>query len=335
MLQSFPPASPTCCHETSLWIGVNEQINPEHASGGSVTLHSSCDLLHVALCMGNFSHYISNTQLHLQGRFKFRLCQDINTLMRWQPCKLLSGINQGSDRLQRYVGRFMPPHKKRKREEGREGRKQEGKEEESKKKEGEKDLSMIMLVVVRSTVFLKVISNAFNPTLAPSSLLLWFFCWLKFLLAHSGFSTPVEHALPGDKTHFSSRFSLPLLVSSQYPLARGVWSRVESTTQAPNFCQGSKGINLSSRVRVLGGHYPAFNTSQEKGLQWWYSGYEVIEGPSHPWTYSSTLSVWLSSMLIAEKKAIIQNGPGNSLKSKHVPDPERVMRSRTQGQRSK
>lgn len=66
----------------------------------------------------------------------------------------------------------MPPHKKRKREEGREGRKQEGKEEESKKKEGEKDLSMIMLVVVRSTVFLKVISNAFNPTLAPSSLLL-------------------------------------------------------------------------------------------------------------------------------------------------------------------
>lgn len=117
-----------------------------------------------------------------------------------------------------------------------------------------------------------------------------------------------------------SRFSLPLLVSSQYPLARGVWSRVESTTQAPNFCQGSKGINLSSRVRVLGGHYPAFNTSQEKGLQWWYSGYEVIEGPSHPWTYSSTLSVWLSSMLIAEKKAIIQNGPGNSLKSKHVPD---------------
>ena len=62
--------------------------------------------------------------------------------------------------------------RKERREEGREGRKQEGKEEESKKKEGGKDLSMIMLVVVCSTVFLKVISNVFNPTLAPSSLLL-------------------------------------------------------------------------------------------------------------------------------------------------------------------
>lgn len=127
MLQSFPSASPTCHHETSPWDW-RKWTNQPWACFMWLALWPCippCDLFHVALCMGNFSHYISNTQLHLQGRFKFRLCQDINTLMRWQPCKT-SGLNQGPDRLQRHVGRFMPSTKKGKRKRGRKEGKKEG-----------------------------------------------------------------------------------------------------------------------------------------------------------------------------------------------------------------
>ena len=58
-------------------------------------------------------------------------------------------------------------------QEGMEGRKQEWKKEESKKKEGRMGLSMVTLVVVCSTVFLKVISTVFNPHLhlIPTSLI--------------------------------------------------------------------------------------------------------------------------------------------------------------------
>lgn len=50
------------------------------------------------------------------------------------------------------------------------------------------------------------------------------------------------------------------------------------------------------------GHQPASNTSQESRNQCRCSGHKVTEGPSHSWTCSSMLSVWLSSILTAWEK---------------------------------
>lgn len=72
----------------------------------------------------------------------------------------------------------MSQNKERKREErkdaGRDGGKETGMEEgREKKKEGRMGLSMVTLVVVCSTVFLKMISTVFNPHLhlIPTSLI--------------------------------------------------------------------------------------------------------------------------------------------------------------------
>ena len=66
----------------------------------------------------------------------------------------------------------MSQNNERKREErkdgGREGGKETGRGRGREQKEGRMGLSMVTLVVVCSTVFLKVISTVFNPHLHPN-----------------------------------------------------------------------------------------------------------------------------------------------------------------------
>lgn len=90
----------------------------------------------------------------------------------------MSSVNLGSDRLQRYVGRFMSQNNERKREERKDGGREGGREGNRKRRRKTAKRRSIpdiyyqhipeVMLVVCSTVFFKVISTVFNPHLHPN-----------------------------------------------------------------------------------------------------------------------------------------------------------------------